>query len=154
MRRGALLTAALFVTGCAARPPAVDLASEEAVLRRLSQDFAAAEASNNVDSAMTFIWEDATMQPPNAPALEGHAAIRATYATVTFVSLTTGSTKVVVSGAGDLAAVWGPMTIVLQGPDGPITLDQKFVAVWQKRDGKWKVIENSWSSSAPAGPGG
>lgn len=26
----------------------------------------------------------------------------------------------------------------------------KFVAVWEKRDGVWKVLENSWSSNPPA----
>ena len=152
--RSSLVTVLMLASACGARAPTVDLAAEEAVIRQLGQALAAAEASNQVDSAMTFIWEDATMQPPNAPAIEGHAAIRASYATVTFVSLTPGNTKVVVSSSGDMAAVWGPMNIVLQGPTGPITLDEKFVAVWQKRGGKWKVLENSWSSNGPAGPAG
>lgn len=117
------------------------------MITRATLDWAAAEASNNVDSALAFLWEDATMQPPNAPEIEGHVAIRAAYESVRFVSLTVGPTKARASGG--LAAIWGPLTVVLQGPDGPITLDQKFVAVWQQREGKWKVIENSWSPNAP-----
>ena len=46
------------------------------------------------------------MQPPNAPQIQGHAAIRALYETVTFVSLGVGPTTVRVSASGDLAAIW------------------------------------------------
>jgi uncharacterized protein (TIGR02246 family) len=128
------------------RPADVNTATEGAI-RQLTLDWVAAEASNNVDSALRFLWEDATMQPPGAPEIEGHAAIRAAYESVKFVSLTVGPTKV--RASGDLAAIWGPLTVVIQGPAGPISLDQKSVAVWQRRDGDWKVIENSWSDNAP-----
>jgi uncharacterized protein (TIGR02246 family) len=130
---------------CPATRPAADVPREEAAIRRLTLDWVAAEASNNVDSALAFLWEDATMQPPNAPEIHGHAAIRAIYENVTFVALTVGATQVRVSG--DLAAIWGPLTVVIRGPDATIELDQKFVAVWQRRDGEWKVIENSWNDN-------
>ena len=129
-----------------------DNAATEKAIRQATLDWAAAEASNNTDSAMAFLWEDATMQPPNAPEVHGHAAIRAGYESVRFVSVTVGPTEV--HASGDLAAIWGPLTVVIQGPAGPITLDQKFVAVWQRRDGKWKVIQNSWSDNAPLRTGG
>ena len=135
---------------CASSAPAEDNTATE--IRRLTLDWAAAEASNNVDSALAFLWEDATMQPPNAPEIRGHSAIRAAYDSVKFVSVTVGPTQV--RASGDLAAIWGPLTVVIQGLAGPITLDQKFVAVWQRRDGNWKVIENSWSDNAPPRTGG
>ena len=144
-----VLIITLVVTACLAKAPAVDVTMEENALRQLSLDFAAAEASNNVDSTLSFIWEDAIMQPPNAPQIQGHDAIRALYRTVTFKSLEVGALTIRVSASGDLAAVWGPLTVVLQGPAGLITDHAKFVAVWQRRDGAWKVLENSWSSNAP-----
>jgi ketosteroid isomerase-like protein len=150
----ALLTIAglLLGTACGRGGPAVDVAAEEAALRQRYQDFAAAEATNNADSALTFLWEDAVMQPPNAPQIQGHEAIRALYGSVTFVSLTPGPATAVVSASGDLAALWGPVTVVLQGPDGPITDHAKVVTVWQRRGGVWKVLANSWSSdTAPPG---
>ena len=145
--RKTLLVVVMFAASCSASRPAI---TEEAV-RQLNRDWIAAEASNNVDAALGFLWEDATMQPPNAPEIHGHPAIRAAYEKVRFVSLTMGQTRVQVSG--DLATIWGPLTVVIQGPAGPITLDEKFVAVWLQRGGKWKVIENSWSDNALAAAG-
>jgi ketosteroid isomerase-like protein len=137
----------VLVLACSSLPPVVDNSATESAIRQATVDWVAAEASNNVDSALSYLWEDATMQPPNAPEIQGHAAIRAAYGSVTFVSLTVGPTKV--RASADLAAIWGPLTVTIQGPSGPITLDQKFVAVWQRRDGEWKVIENSWNDNAP-----
>jgi len=153
---GLLLVASLVVgalaAGCSAARPAVDDAVTAATIRQLTLEWVAAESSNNVDSALSFLWEDATMQPPNAPEIQGHSAIRAGYESVKFVSLTVGAIKV--RASGNLAAIWGPLTVVIQGPAGPITLVQKFVAVWEQRNGKWKVIENSWSDNAPLRTGG
>jgi ketosteroid isomerase-like protein len=132
--------------------PAGDRSSLEATIRQLTIDWADAEASNDTEKAMGFLWEDATMQPPNAAEIRGHAAIRAAYQGVTFVSVKPGPTEVHVSA--DLAAIWGPLTVVIKGLAGPVTLNQKFIAVWQRRDGKWKVIENSWSDNAPPKAGG
>jgi ketosteroid isomerase-like protein len=142
------LLVGVLAVACSSPRPAAGNASTERAIRQLTLDWVAAEASNNIDSALGFLWEDATMQPPNAPSIEGHAAIRAGYESVNFASLTVGTTKV--RASGDLAAIWGPLTVVIHGPAGLITLDQKFVAVWQQRDGKWKVVENSWSDNAPS----
>jgi len=141
------LAVGVLAVACSSPRPVADSAATESAIKQLTLDWVAAEASNNVDSALGFLWEDATMQPPNAPEIHGHAAMRVGYESVKFVSLTVGSTTV--RASGDLAAIWGPLTVVIQGPAGPITLDQKFVAVWQQRDGEWKVIENSWSDNAP-----
>jgi ketosteroid isomerase-like protein len=92
------------------------------------------------------------MQPPNAPQIEGHEAIRALYESVTFESLDPGPLTIRVSG--DLGMIWSPrMTYTLVTSDGPFTDEAKFVAVWERRDGEWKVLENSWNSNVPAGGG-
>ena len=138
----------MLAVACSTPGPVVDNAATEGEIRQLTLDWVAAEASNNADSALAFLWEDATMQPPGAPAIQGHAALRAAYESVTFVSLAAGST--ITRASGDLAAIWGPLTVVIEGPNGPVTLEQKFVAVWERRGGKWKVIENSWNDNAPS----
>jgi ketosteroid isomerase-like protein len=148
----ALLGLSALAGACSPSRSGADTAVAESAIRQRSLNWVAAEASNDVDSALSFLWEDATMQPPNAPEIQGQTAIRAGYQSVKFVSLTLGPTHV--RASGDLAAIWGPLTVVIQGPAGPITLNQKFVAVWQQRDGKWKVIENSWSDNAPPRTGG
>lgn len=147
----ALLVAACQPTGSETDPAAdagVDPAAEEEAVRQRALDWAAAEASNDIDAALSFMWEDAVMQPPNAPQVAGHEAIRGLYEAVTFQSLEAGPLTVRVSG--DLAAVWGPLDYTLETPDGPISDEAKFVAVWERRDGVWKVLENTWNSDLPA----
>lgn len=142
-----LLVLSALTGACVPSRSGAGAAVAEGAITKRTLDWVAAEASNNVDSALSFLWEDATMQPPNASMIQGREAIRAGYQSVKFVSVTLGATNV--RSSGNLAAIWGPLTVVIQGPAGPITLNQKFVAVWQQRDGKWKVIENSWSDNAP-----
>ena len=76
-----------------------------------------------------------------------HAAIRELYAAVEFVSLEAGPLDVRVGG--DLAAVWGPLEYTLEMAGDTISDTGKFVAVWERRDGVWKVLENTWNSDAP-----
>ena len=62
------LVASLFISACSGADTA-NAAANEALIRKLTSDWAAAEVSNNVDSALAFLWDDATMQPPNAAAV-------------------------------------------------------------------------------------
>lgn len=126
-------------------------ADDTETIRRLSTEFAAAEAANDIDATLGYMWEDAVMQPPNAAQIQGHEAIRGLYETVTFESLDTGPLTVHVSG--DLAVVWSPrMTYTAEIGGQTISDEAKFVAVWERRDGAWKVLENTWNTNlAPAG---
>lgn len=145
---------ALLPAACAQSAPPVDVAAEETIVRQRNLAWGAAEASNNVDSALSYLWEDAVMQPPNAPQVQGHAAIRELYESVRFVSLDVVEPLTVrVASSGDLAAVWANMTYELElvGPGTMVVDTAKFVAVWEKRDGVWKALENTWNSNlAPA----
>lgn len=153
-----LLALGLFV-GCqpnGAAPDeasAPDTAADEETLRQLATEWAAAEAANDIEATLGLMWEDAVMQPPNAPQIKGHEAIRALYESVTFESLDPGPLTVRVGG--DLGVVWSPrMTYTLETPDGSFSDEGKFVAVWERRDGEWKVLENTWNTNLPAGGGG
>lgn len=155
LRPHALVAPALLVLIAAACQPqaqATDPAEDEETVRRLATEWAAAEASNDIDAAVSFMWEDAVMQPPNAPQVQGHAAIRELYGAVTFVSLDPG--PLTAKASGELAVVWSPrMTYTLEMAGDTITDEAKFVAVWERRDGEWKVLENSWSSNLAPGGG-
>jgi uncharacterized protein (TIGR02246 family) len=128
--------------------PVVDMATEQEAVLQFARDFAAAEASNDDDAVMAFWWDDAVMQPPNAPTIQGAEAIRAMYEMVTFESMEVGELTARVSG--DLAVVWGPFmaTVVIEGV-GRMVNDNKFIVVLERRDGVWKAIENSWNSNLP-----
>jgi ketosteroid isomerase-like protein len=93
------------------------------------------------------------LQAANAPPIQGLEAIRQFYVAMfqlPIVALTMGPTTVVVSETGDVAVNWGILTAVLNAKHGPVTDTLKFMAVWQRHDGQWKVVANSWSSNAPS----
>jgi ketosteroid isomerase-like protein len=51
---------------------------------------------------------------------------------------------------GDLAVEWGASTIMVQRASGPPTIIHfKFVTVWERRGGVWRVRLNSWNADPP-----
>ena len=155
---GALLTpivGSLLVVACQSQGARVDLASAERAIQQASIDFSNAETSGKPDSALTFMWDNAVLQPPDGPQVEGRDAIRAFYAPVKLSHPPADSQPprsartIQISASGDMATEWGPGAIVVQLPTGPLFVRFKFLIVWEQRGGVWKVRFNSWNSLAP-----
>lgn len=91
---------------------------------------------------------DAMLMPPNAPTATGTQAIEQSWkgtldAGIRDVVLATDE----VEGRGSTAAEVGHYTI--KGPDGA-TLDQgKYIVLWKKEDGVWKLHRDIWNSNLP-----
>lgn len=142
----------LTLAACEKGQQPVDTEAEALLIERLHGDWADAEVAKDVDASLAFMTDDAVLQPPNAPPIQGREAIRDFYIAMfelPIVSMTMGPTTVVVSESGDVAADWGILTLVLDNDQGPVTDTLKFMAVWERHDGAWKVAANSWSSNAP-----
>ena len=150
-----LLRLSLLLVACQPRGPVVDLAAEERAIEQASIDFSNAETSGKADSALAFMWDNAVLQPPDGPQVEGRDAVRAFYAPVKLSHPAADSTPprsartIQISSSGDLATEWGPGAIVVNLPTGPVLVRFKFLIVWQRREGVWKVRFNSWSETAP-----
>jgi uncharacterized protein (TIGR02246 family) len=90
---------------------------------------------------------DAMLLPPNAPPAEGAQAIAESWkatldAGIRDITLST----IEAEGRGSTAAEVGHYTI--KGPDGQ-TLDQgKYIVLWKKEDGVWKLHRDIWNSNA------
>ena len=160
-QRGAVsigaLSLSLLLAACQSRGAVVDLAAEERAIKQASIDFSDSETSGKPDSALAFMWDNAVLQPPDAPQVEGQEAIRAFYAPVKLshppadAAPPRSARTITISVSGDLATEWGPGAIVVNLPTGPLLVRFKFLIVWERRGGVWKVRFNSWSSStAPA----
>ena len=70
-----LLSAGQLLAACQSRGAGVDLAAEEQAIKQASIDFSNAETSGKPESALAFIWDNAVLQPPDAPQVEGRDAI-------------------------------------------------------------------------------
>lgn len=141
----------LLTSACQSRDVKVDLAAAEASVKEASANFSRAETSGKRDSALTFMWDDAVLQPPDTVQIEGREAIRAFYNRARLAppaadSMPPLSARTIqVSSSGDLAAEWGPGAITVVTPTGPVLVRFKFMILWERRGGVWKLRFNSWS---------
>jgi ketosteroid isomerase-like protein len=155
---GAVSIVVLVASACQPREAKVDLAAAEAAVKEASANFSAAETSARPDSALTFIWDNAVLQPPDTAQIEGRDAIRAFYNRAQLAPPPADSAPprsartIQISSSGDLAAEWGPGAIEVVTPTGPVLIRFKFMILWERRGGVWKLRFNSWSSPPAAKP--
>lgn len=122
--------------------------SAAAEIERRFRRWAELEVEGDLDAWTEFIAEDAVIQPPGEPHVHGRDSIRA-YAAAFFelpiAVMEPTDQRVYVSESEDLAVNLGGLRMVLDNDDGPQELDLKCMAVWQKQDGEWKIVANTWS---------
>lgn len=132
----------------------VDLAAEEAAVRARSAEIVAAEDEKNVDAAVAFYLEDAIVQAPDAPPVNGRAAIRDFYTqmvTIPYTDLSSDPVDIQVAASGDMAFEHGINRLTLPSPDGgSVTEVGKYLLVWKKVDGEWRIAALSFSMDEPA----
>ena len=141
------LPLALLLAACAPQGDPVDLEAEERAIRQASLNWSQTERSGAHNWVPDVFWHDAVLQPPGQAQLQGHEEIGAFYAPARLRD--SGQPRhrfpLHISASGDLAIEWGRGSITVEQPDGPTLVRFKFVTVWERRDGVWKVRLNSWN---------
>jgi ketosteroid isomerase-like protein len=136
-----------------AEEPVVDVEAEKQVIRDMLKTAFEVENQKDVDAIMGlgFFAEDIIVQPPNMPQLKGLEAVRDFYTEFLkiLVSIEGGPTEIIISETGDMAWDYGWNRAVYKGPDGPIEDEGKYLEVWKKIDGAWKIVAVSFSSDRP-----
>lgn len=153
-----LKSAAVFAVGLVAlagcKPLAQDTAADEAAIRLSAPAWAASYNAGDADALAAMYWEDATLQPPGAPAATGNAAIREFLASDITATKAAGLTMNIpeagaVDVSGDLAYEAGTYTVT--DASGATVDTGKYIGVFLKKDGKWLYIRDTWNSdNAPA----
>ena len=126
--------------------PAVDVAAEAAAIMQLEGDWSAMFGAGDVDAIMNLHAADAVQLPPGGEAVVGHAALRAAWegmAAVEGLEVTWEPTAAFVSPDGNMAYDYG--TSLMTTPDG--TVPGKYLVVWVKVDGEWKVAADMFNSN-------
>ena len=134
-----------------AEEPAVDIEAEKQVIIQLNQQWFEAENRKDLEATMSNAAEGIIIQSQDMPQFEGLAALRNFYTEFfkILVSIEGGSTNVVISESGDMAWDYGWNRNVIEGPEGPIEGEAKYLGVWQKIDGKWKAVAISFNGNKP-----
>ena len=89
----------------------------------------------------------------DADALEGADAIAAAWqglVDLPGLSLSLAPTRVVVSARGDMAADIGTYTLSYDGDGGRVEDNGKYVVVWRKVGGAWRVVSDIFNTSVAA----
>lgn len=150
-----IAAAALAIFALAGCQKAENTSADEATIRTMAPAWAAAYNAGDVDKLVAMYWDDAVMQPPGAPSASGPAAIREFLTSDTSGAKSAGVTLNIpeagmVDVAGDLAYEAGTFTAT--DASGATVDSGKYIGVFQKRDGKWRYVRDTWNSDKPAAP--
>jgi uncharacterized protein (TIGR02246 family) len=141
-----------LLAACAPPPEAPDLAAEEQTIRDLDRRFVEAVGSIDTMSIANVYAADGYFMPPNAPRIDGRDAIRSAWAGMlqgSNFSLTLRPTEIVVAQSADIAYDIGTYSLGMDGPEGRIEDEGKYVVVWKKVNGEWKIVADIINSSKP-----
>jgi ketosteroid isomerase-like protein len=152
-------TMVLFVcfalTGCNSVPRA-DLSAEADGIRILEDQWTAALQESDAEKILSFYAADAVNMSSNKPIITGLEAIadkiKSDLADTSLNFKTYKGTvdAVEISTSGDLAYARGHDEISMKTKDGIVKEEGKWVDIWKKIDGQWKVVVSIGSSNQPA----
>lgn len=148
-RHSLVLTALAIAAIAACGPRPVDSESERLAAREAS--FLEALSARDADAVASHFAEDAWLHVANMPARQGADAIHQFYGNVfRFLSASAPVTETVrISSSGDMAYSIGRVANTFEGPQGRMEYAGKYLLVWEKRDGEWRIAVYSLSNDQP-----
>ena len=150
-----LIWIGVFAVACAqsvqiSAGPDVDLAAEEAAVRALSARWLELETAKDSAGIAALFAGDGVLMRENQEPVVGTDAIEAFVRAEQAASSTTvvnwDTDRVEVSSSGDLAAEYGSWTVT---GDGELLDEGRYVAVYRKVGGEWKVSTDTSISTVP-----
>jgi ketosteroid isomerase-like protein len=142
----------LVAAGCAAptQEPALDLEAERRALMEVDAAFFASH--EDVDEFLTFMADDATFMPADAPLARGDA-IRATWEQLLALpgfDLEWSASSAHVAEAGDMGYTIGTYELTVEREGAAVVTAGKYVTLWRKQDdGSWKVVVDCFNADGP-----
>jgi ketosteroid isomerase-like protein len=148
------LAAMLFSAGCGTSAPKDTRAADEATIRNLDAQWAKSAAAKDVDAAVGYYSDDASLLAPNEPIASDKTSIRAAWSAMLSpdTTLSWSASKVEVAQSSDLAYIMGTYQLTTTDPKAKPLADRgKFVEVWKKQaDGSWKTVADIFNSDLAA----
>ena len=156
-RRNAVLIVPVILAACATQTtPAVDLAAEEQAIRAQSMAWLEAAKAKNAAGEAAVFADDGIAYRANRDPIVGPAAFEAysiaDRATSPQAVVYWTTDHVVVAASGDLGYELGTYQLTGLGPDGTGDDTGKYVTVWKKVNGTWKVAADIASTTKPEAP--
>lgn len=142
-----LVVTLLVLTATEVRPATQE--NVRAAIEANNRRFVAAAAKADPVAIAELYTSNAQAYPPNADIVQGRPAIQALWKSVldsgiANVTLTTRD----VESQGDLAFESGAYEMQLK--DGKSVDRGKYIVVWKRESGQWKIHQDIWNTSMPA----
>ena len=152
-----IFVAVMIITACQPKTKiaSIDTRAEADSIRSLEEQWSDAIKASDVNKIVSFYAVDAVAMSANKPISKGLQAIRkneeSSFSDTTSIFKTYSSKidSIEVSACGDLAYARGSDRVSQNTTKGPSKEVGKWVDIWKKVDGKWKVIVTIWNSDKP-----
>ena len=112
------------------------------------------EAFNRGDTAAiaAMYSSDAKVLPPNSQTVEGRQNIQSFWQSLITMGAKLGQLETIkVESRGDIAYEVGKYTLSIQPAGGQAVTDTgKYVVVWKRQGGGWRLAADIWNTNAPA----
>lgn len=134
----------------------VSTAAEEQAINGVNQRWLELIRAKDAAAIAQLYAEDGVVMPPNEPAARGREAIAQWWGRsmqMPGFDLTFETDQLLVSASADMALDRGTYRFKAAPPEGAIDDNGKFVVVWKKVGGDWKVAADIFNSDRPAGGG-
>jgi ketosteroid isomerase-like protein len=127
-----------------------------AEVRAADQEWARVFAAKDLKASVDFCADEASVLVPNAPIATGKQAISQAFAAFFAIpdfKISWHPSKVEVANSGELGYSTGVYEMTFKDAAGKAMSDHgKYVTIWKKQGGKWKVVSDIFNSDLPAAP--
>jgi ketosteroid isomerase-like protein len=140
----------LLGAGCAPAPPPDNSAEARAAIEAVNATFMKLVEEKNAAGLAALYTDSARILPPNAPPIEGRAAIEDFFGAITQGIAKVQLDTVEVEGHGSTAHEVEALTFF--DANGTKIDEGKAIVIWKKVGEEWKLHRDMFSSNLPPAP--
>ena len=131
--------------------PKIEVPPVRQAIEAANEAFMTAFAARDAGALAAMYTEDGKLLPPNAPILEGRAAIQAFWQAVMDMGVASANLEIQeVDAQGNTAVEVSFYTLYLA--DGTVADTGKYIVVWKRMSGQWYLHRDIFNSSQPLTP--
>ncbi len=146
-----LMLAVPFLVSCTTAPPPDTTAEDTQAIKAASAQWLDAFNQGDAAALAAFYTEEAKLLEPNSPLTVGRENIQAIFQGFFDTgALELQLPEIELSVNGDMAHRVGKYTLTIMPEEGDAIIDNgKYVEIWKRVNGSWKIDVDIWNSSLP-----